>query len=325
MPLQNGYAAIHWRDYWTISSEQSILNTHEHRNIVFLFVLMLNPPLSLLSDDLLNLIVDHVAASDRYYYSTSDIYNLSITDRAFTRFCQAYIFKELSLGFVSGTNHSISNKLAKIGNILNNEPSFANRVRAINLTVADKQNKWLFNDPTFITIIQLVAKSLTPPHKLYLTGHWDPFIIEDPIVFVVGWLKHFSQSLTVLNLCGCKNVPLTLFLVCPNLRKVHLDHVEVYESRDDEYPDTQCFGRELPALENLYYRNSESLVKQMVTPPPKFSIAVVIWSKLRVLKLCPQDKEGLVCLQRILEAACNTLEELYLINKIVTWDIPGKM
>ena len=286
---------------------------------------MLNPPLSLLSDDLINLIVDHVAEVPRSSSDISDLYNLSITDRAFTRSCQAYIFKVLRLGYNSGTNNSISEKLAKIRNILKDEPSFANQVREIHLTVDDKQNKWLFNDPTFITIIQLFAKSLLPPHKLYLTGFWDPFVIEDPVVFVVGWLMHFSQSLTVLYLRDCKNIPLTLFLVCPNLREVYLDNVEVFESRDDEYPDTQCSGRELPALEHLEYCNSENLVKQMVTPPPKFSMAVVVWSKLRVLKLCPHEKEGLVCLQPILEATCNTLEEFYLSNKPVTWFIASKM
>ena len=140
----------------------------------------------------------------------------------------------------------------------------------------------------------------------------------------------FSQTLTVLYLTDCRNVPLTLFLVCPNLREVYLDDVEVLhvevESGDDDYPDTQCSGRELPALERLSYRNSRSLIKQLITPPPEFSMAVVIWSKLRVLKLCPQEKGGLVFLQPILDAACNTLEELYLTNIVrMTWNIPGKM
>ena len=288
---------------------------------------MLSPPLSLLSDDLLNYIVDHVAELP---FSHLDLYNLSITDRAFTRSCQTYIFKDLYLGYSTGTNKSISKKLEKIRSILNDEPSFANRVRAIHLTVTSKRNKWLFDDPNFITIIQLFAKSLMPPHKLHLTGLLYSFIIEDPIFFVGRLMQSFfSQTLTVLYLTDCRNVPLTLFLVCPNLREVYLDDVEVLhvevESGDDDYPDTQCSGRELPALERLNYRNSRSLIKQMITPPPKFSMAVIIWSKLRVLKLCPQEKGGLVCLQPILDAACNTLEELYLTNIRVTWNIPGKM
>ena len=285
---------------------------------------MLSPPLSLLSDDLLNYIVDHVAKLRR---SNLYLQYLSITDRAFTRFCQAHLFKDLYLGYESGTNKSISKKLAKIRNILNDEPSFAHRVRAVHLTFAENRNRWLFNDPTFITVIQLLAKSPIPPHKLHLTSFWPshhPFIIEDPIL-IVGWLMQsfFSQTLTVLDLIECKNVPLTLFLVCPNLKEVYLDDVEVFDSRDDEY--TQCSGRELPSPEHLSYIRSGSLVKQMITPPPKFSMPVVDFSKLRVLKLCPQEKKDMVCLQPILDAACDTLEELYLTNLQATWDLAGKM
>ena len=137
----------------------------------------------------------------------------------------------------------------------------------------------------------------------------------------------FSQTLTVLDLTYCENVPLTLFLVCPNLKEVYLDGVGVFESGDDEYPDEQCSGRELklPALELLCFRRSKSLVKQMITPPPKFSTAVVVRSKLRILKLCPHKKEELMCLQPILDAACNTLEELHLFNGQVDWIRVGNM
>ena len=146
---------------------------------------MLNAPLSLLSDDLLNYIVDHVAE-----LPNSNLYNLSITDRAFTRFCQAHIFEYLYLGYyASGTNNSIKMKY-----ILNDEPSFAHRVRTVHLTVAEKKNRWLFNDPTFITIFQLLAKSLMPPHKFHLTGFWsNKFIIEDPILLADAIIL-FSDS-----------------------------------------------------------------------------------------------------------------------------------
>ena len=167
---------------------------------------MLNPPLSLLSDDLLDYIVDHVA---RLSFSNDNLYNLSITDRAFTRSCQAYIFKDLRLGYGYGTESAISWHLGTITNILNDEPSFANRVRTIRLIVVHRQNKWLFNDPNFITIFQLLAKSPMPPHRLKLAGVWGAiFVIEDPIR-VVGWLiqSFFSQTLTVLDLTHCENVP----------------------------------------------------------------------------------------------------------------------
>ena len=287
---------------------------------------MLNPPLSLLSDELLCYVVDNVA---KLPSSHINLYNLSITDRAFTRFCQAHIFKDLYLGY-GYFNDIISRKLVKIKNILNDKPSFANRVRTVHINTMGKQNVWLLNDHTFIDIIQLLAKSLMPPHKLHLSG-FAYSKIEDHVL-VVGILTQsfFSRTLTVLDLTYCENVPLTLFLVCPNLREVCLGDVAVSESRYDEYPDSQCFGRELPALERLKYRNSETLIEKMITPPPKFSMAVVDWSKLRVLELYPQEKEGMMCLQPILDAACNTLEELHLtygpnLRATLGWNFAGKM
>ena len=128
---------------------------------------------------LLNHIVDRVAELPS---SKLCLHNLSITDRAFTRCCQAYIFKDLHLGGRWGSNRNMSEKLAKIRNILNDEPLFANRVRAIHLTITEKRNKWLFDDPDFITIIQLLVKSLMPLHILHLAGYRCSFVIEDPIL-----------------------------------------------------------------------------------------------------------------------------------------------
>ena len=50
-------------------------------------------------------------------------------------------------------------------------------------------------------------------------------------------------------------------------------------------------------------------------------MAVVDWSKLRVLELYPQDEEGVMCLQPILDAVCNTLEELYLTYDTFSSDV----
>jgi hypothetical protein len=281
---------------------------------------MLNPPLSLLSEDLFAYIVDHIS---KLPYSNRHLHNLSLADRVFTRFCQAHIFKDLHLGYGSGHQSRISKKLETMRKILNDEPSFANRVRTVTLTISYKGSRWLFNDPTFVSIIQLLDKSPMPPNKLHLIGKVNPFIFEDPIL-IVGRLMQsfFSETLTVLHLFKCDNVPLTLFFICPRLREVFTDHVEMTKKEYDNYPDEQCSGRELPALERLSYRNSESLIKNMITPPSRFHTGVVLWSKLRVLKLCPFEKKEMAYLQPILDLACNTLEELHLTR--VGWGPNGQ-
>jgi len=283
---------------------------------------MLNPPLSLLSDDLIGYLVEHVA---RLTFSNAALHNLSLADPAFTEVCQTYIFRTLTLGERGGTRSGISTKLEKMKSILEEKPLFANRVRKVKLYIAGRLNAWLLQNPsthphreaaiTFISILQLLAKSPVPPHELDIEGF---FQFEDPKL-VVGQLSQsfFSQTLTILHLTECRNVPLPLFLVCPRLKEVHLDLVRVAEGSYNEYPDEQCSGRVSPALELFNYCSSHTVVKQMVTPPPRFHTPVVLWSKLRVLTLSPHEREGMTLLRPILDEACNTLEELYLTNLYV--------
>ena len=267
---------------------------------------MLNPPLSLLSDDLLVSIVEQLA---KIQCSYGYLYNLSLADRAFTESCQKYILQEL----IIGDEWNISKELTRVKKILEDKPLLANRVRMVELLYYNDKES-LFKDPNFTSILQLFDKSLMPPHELNFSGR--PFvwsIIEDPI-FVTRQLAEsfFSQSLTILRLSKISNVPLPLFLICPKLRQVFLDRVRASEKSYNNYPDAQCSGRGAPLLEVLEYHSSHTVIEQMIVPPPRFNTPVVLWSNLRVLTLAPHDKEGMVYLQPILNAACNSLEELYL-------------
>ena len=269
---------------------------------------MLSPPLSLLSDDLLALIVEHTA---KLPFSDENLCNLSLADRAFTQSCQKYIFRDLKLW----NTIEISKELKRLKKILDDKPLFANHVRMVQLVISRNESAWLFNkDGTFISILQLLANSPVPPHELAIGG-WSeiPLKIEDPILVVRQLAQSFfSQTLTILRVSRCANVPLPLFLTCPRLRVLLLDQVAATEKSYNNYPENQCAGREAPQLEVLDYRNSHSLVEQVITPPPRFNTPVVLWSNLRVLTLCPHEREGMACLQPILDAACATLEELYL-------------
>jgi len=281
---------------------------------------MLNPPLSLLSDDLIGYLVEHVA---RLTFANGALHNLSLADPAFTEVCQTCIFRTLTLGERWGTRSGIYTKLEKMKSILEEKPLFANRVRRVKLYIAGRLNAWLLQNPSthphcevaITFILQLLAKSPVPPHELEIEGFFQFKVPK----LVVGWLSQsfFSQTLTILHLTKCRNVPLPLFLVCPRLKEVHLDLVGVAEGSYNEYPDEQCSGRVSPALERFNYRSSHTVVKQMVTPPPRFHTPVVLWSKLRVLTLSPHEREEMTLLQPILDEACNTLEELYLTNLYV--------
>ena len=136
---------------------------------------MLNPPLSLLSDDLLVSIVEQLA---KLPFSDDDLNNLSLTDRAFTQSCQKYTFQKLVLG--NGRN--VSRQLKKVNKFLNNKPSFANRVRMVQLHISRQENASLFKNANFTSILQLFAKSPMPPHEFHLSGLLSAFaIIQDPM------------------------------------------------------------------------------------------------------------------------------------------------
>ena len=84
----------------------------------FPFGKMLNPPLSLLSDDLLASIVEQLA---NLPFEDENLKNLSLVDRVFTQSCQKYIFRGFILG--GGVWCKISNQLKKKKKFLDNKPS----------------------------------------------------------------------------------------------------------------------------------------------------------------------------------------------------------
>ena len=272
---------------------------------------MLNPPLSLLPDDLLASIVEQLS---KLPFADKNLKNLCLADRAFTQLCQTYIFRELTLG--NGLRGKISKQLKRLEIFLKDKPSFTNRVRMVRLVISP-ENASLFKSPNFTSILRLFVKSLIPPYELYLSGLLDSSLIGDPVLVLRQLTESFfSQTMTILHVTKCVNVPLPLFLICPRLREVFLDQVRATTDKSYyKYPDNQWSGREAPLLEVLNYRNSHSLVKQMIAPPVRFNTPVVLWSNLRVLTLAPHDNSGMACLQPILDAACNTLEELYLTTK----------
>ena len=269
---------------------------------------MLNPPLSLLSNELLTLIVEHL---DALPYSLEAIRDLSLTDHAFTPICQNLIFRILQVGSDDVTKIRISYQLKKFQTILNEKPSAADQVRVLRLFLSQKQDEWVLKDPIFIRILDLIAKSPSTPDKLEFSGFWSK-PIDNPVLFVDVLTKSFfSQSLRSLRLSSCSNLPLPLLLICPRLQVVSLDEVAVTDDSYDGYQDDQC-AREWPSLQVFRYHYSHSFVEQMITPPPRFQVPLTLWSQLRILELCPYVDEDLACLQPILDAACNSLEELNL-------------
>ncbi|KAF8805272.1 hypothetical protein BYT27DRAFT_7224951 [Phlegmacium glaucopus] len=196
-------------------------------------------------------------------FTNEHLYNLSFIDRVFTRLCQAYIFKDLHLGYNLGTESRISKKLQTVRKIDLERVSIIRQPSTHGYDHHLTQTKWL--------AFHCFSTILPSSGIVHLSCS---FIFEDPII-VVGRLiqSFFSETLTVLHLTECRNVPSTLFLICLRLREIFMDHVEVTKENYDTYPNEQRSDRELP---------------------------------------CPHEKKEIACLQPLLHAARNTLEEFYL-------------
>ena len=106
---------------------------------------MLNLPLSLLSDDLLVSIVEHVANLPP---KDENLYNLSLADRAFTHSCQKYIFQNLKFS----SEKKIAKRLNEAKKILHEKPSFANHICMVELLISCN-GSWVLSDHALITIL----------------------------------------------------------------------------------------------------------------------------------------------------------------------------
>ena len=152
-----GFAAAHDRRTFQFTNALDC-SVHKPRCLVS----MLNPPLSLLSDDLLVSIVEHVA---KLPSKDEDLYNLSLADRAFTLSCQKYIFRNLKFS----SKRKLSKNIIKTKKILDKNPSLANHVRMVELFIS-RRTSWVFNDHAFVGVLQLLSKSHMPPHELHFGG-----------------------------------------------------------------------------------------------------------------------------------------------------------
>ena len=118
---------------------------------------------------------------------------------------------KLELGYET----KISKQLTNLEKFFDEKPTFANRVRVIELGISGEGSASLFKDPDFTSVLQLFAKSPMPPHELHFSGSLDAAIVVRQLTE-----SFFSQTLTILCVEDIANFPLPLLLICPRLREV---------------------------------------------------------------------------------------------------------
>ena len=151
-------------------------NTGAISSFTLCFANMLNPPLSLLSDDLFVSIVEQLA---KLRSADAKLKNLSLADRAFTEFCQKYIFRKLILG--KGSN--IFKQLTKAKKSFDDNPSLANESAYLSLDSQAHARKHrfsrigLYQHPPTARKVTNAATRTSPPwttefhHRGFHTRH----------------------------------------------------------------------------------------------------------------------------------------------------------
>ena len=155
---------------------------------------MLNSPLSLLSAS----IVEQLTKFP-FRVLDVDLKNSSLADRAFTESCQKYIFRQLRLG----TRKKISKQLIGVKKLLDDKPSFANRVREIELvpmgqaqSLGPESREESATLPNSTGTLQLLAKSPMPPQDLHFDRGlmFSETINEDPLLVIIDDVMRYCSN-----------------------------------------------------------------------------------------------------------------------------------
>ncbi|KAJ3520152.1 hypothetical protein NMY22_g12876 [Coprinellus aureogranulatus] len=270
---------------------------------------MLNPPLANLSNELLALIVEHVA-DDTDSGAEKRLKRLSVVDRTFTLLCQSHLFKELRL---KGVKSNMIKTLKRAYDILKRkDPASFSFVRKIRFEFSKQKDlSWLFQDRTFTSLMEILSRAPRPPYRIKIFD-WNAPKTKGSELFVEGLLKSFfSRTLESLFIWD-SHIPADTLLISATLKKLHICAVQIVLPKDGT---ARLVEGELPKLRKLDHRLSFGTVQWML--PGGGTRRIADLSQLRILHMCPEDEENMALAQPILDVAQETLEELHLTHSYV--------
>ncbi|KAJ3515594.1 hypothetical protein NLJ89_g1659 [Agrocybe chaxingu] len=271
---------------------------------------MLQPPISSLSQELLDRVVDHcVQLPERTMY----LVTLSLVDRVFTARCTMHIFEELPLHDSWESKKKFRTKIERKFMILKSNPSLARLVRVVDIKITRPQNAHIFSNSTFLKIVQLLQQHTESSHGIRFQLIGEAISTSDPEQFTRG-LIHSSicQTLTTLSLCHLE-ANVDMFRVCPKLADITL--LDVTAGDEVKTPSSAAATNgvvEPLTIERLNYRTSCEAVNQLIEASRTPSTPIINLSKLRILKTSPHERKDMNCVPLLLDMASETLEELYL-------------
>lgn len=260
---------------------------------------MLEAALLELCNELITEIVFHVAAG-------KDLKALSLAHRVFTDLCQRRLFKTLR---ISQCNH----KLPVAYDTLERQPHKAAYIRLLSVDLSSDIMEGFdpFVDTRFLSFIDIISKAQGSLRSIHLAqvDNADGRSTRRAMDCILT--VNISQTLTSLSLSHCE-LPRAAISQCPLLKKLNLEEVRLIElagapGNSNSVPDRK------PRLEILEYTAATDTVKAMLSTQGDETPTADL-SKLQILGLTPEHEEDLAVAQAILDAAHDSLEELYLVD-----------
>ncbi|KDR74710.1 hypothetical protein GALMADRAFT_560883 [Galerina marginata CBS 339.88] len=186
-------------------------------------------PFSHLSQELIDEIIDALIDPQETERKISQFCACALVCHAFRHRAQKHVFYSM-MPVHSRGNATCRKRVDDFHRILQENPRIASYVRRLDLNM-DDTNGWLFDDPLFREIMELVTKTWTVEMKVALSafGWSDAFQFTNNRTLETQFIKPFvTPFITFLDLNFMRNVPVSLLAHCPYL--VELKLIRVYWS-----------------------------------------------------------------------------------------------
>ncbi|CAA7270933.1 unnamed protein product [Cyclocybe aegerita] len=243
--------------------------------------------------------------------------------RASVSRCQVRHFNRLVLYDEFKSNERFKKMVARKWKMLEANPSLARKVRVVDITIGEEHNTTLFGDPTFLKMLALLRMSPVPPHTFRLEQPSASLQPENLLKALVQSSLH--QTLKEMSLKTLvydedyTTIPLSIFPLCSNLKGLSLRDFKVMKTLETQFVP-EGVDLKPPRIESLDYRHSAQIVEHLLRLPAVIEPLVDL-TNLRFLKTCAHERSDMLCVQPILDATSETLEELDL-TTLSTSDIP---
>ncbi|KDR83031.1 hypothetical protein GALMADRAFT_206722 [Galerina marginata CBS 339.88] len=264
-----------------------------------------------LSQEIVDEIVD-------YFYPEEDLWTLialTLTCRAFVSRSQMQIFTTIKFSsdtWRPGHQGARSKRIQRFLDILYAAPYIARYVRGLILTISSFDNDWVAEDAQFIRIMEVIRQSGSCIRNLTIYGWSFPEKFSDARSLEHNFLQPFIYPfITSLKISRMMSIPRALLASSTNLRDLNIS-----------FSDLEPFGDDLdtyplhfpPQLQNLEYDPPTGVIEAVINAHCDSDVPLIAdLSCLRTLRTLTK-RENVESLQKIVQIAKTSLEELYLLS-----------